>query len=153
MTDSYLFNGLFSKTAGPYTNHLHLDPDRRPCHQLITQFFTGWMTFLRPDQQCQSTEGNHINIRNAELIRDIKHTAVELILRHYFRNIYRDFMHALNVIVLWHKTSVSSLESDWSHQPRLRHGPASPRSRPWSHFNQAKVGLVGLTSGLVSVFF
>ena len=24
---------------------------------LITQFFTGWMLFLTPKQQCQSTEG------------------------------------------------------------------------------------------------
>jgi len=130
MTDSYPFNGLFSRTAGPYTNHLHLDPDRRPCHQLVTQFFTGRMVFLTPSQQCQSTKGNHINIRNAELIRDIKRTAIELILRHYFCNIYCDFTHALNVIVTCLKTSVSSLESDWSHQPRLRHGPAGPRSRP-----------------------
>jgi len=24
---------------------------------IITQFFTGWMLFLAPSQQCQSTEG------------------------------------------------------------------------------------------------
>jgi len=29
-----------------------------PCQQLITQFFTGQMLFLMPNQQCQSTEGN-----------------------------------------------------------------------------------------------
>ena len=26
---------------------------------VITQFFTGWMLFLMPNQQCRSTEGNH----------------------------------------------------------------------------------------------
>jgi len=46
-------------SAGPYANNLHLAPDR---HQHpITQFFTGWMLFLMPSQQCQSTEGKNLD--------------------------------------------------------------------------------------------
>ena len=44
--------------AGPYANNLHLAPDRQPHRHLITQFFTGRMFFLTPNQQCQSTEGS-----------------------------------------------------------------------------------------------
>jgi len=43
--------------AGPYANNLHLASDRQPHQHLITQFFTGWMLFLLPNKQCQSTEG------------------------------------------------------------------------------------------------
>jgi len=43
-------------SAGPYTNHLHLAPDRQPRQHLITQFFTGRMLFLTPNQHCQSTK-------------------------------------------------------------------------------------------------
>ena len=42
--------------AGPYSNNLHLTPDRNhasPHHSV----FTGRMPFLLPNQQCQSTEG------------------------------------------------------------------------------------------------
>jgi len=31
---------------------------RQPHQHPTTQFFTGWMPFLPPNQQCQSTEGN-----------------------------------------------------------------------------------------------
>jgi len=70
-THTHLFNGPFpglpgfywSKrqwvavaSAGPYAS-LHLAPDRWPCQHLTTQFFTGRMPFLPPNQQCQSTEG------------------------------------------------------------------------------------------------
>jgi len=41
-------------SAGSYAN-LHLDPDT--CQHPTTQFFTGWMPFLPPNQQRQSTEG------------------------------------------------------------------------------------------------
>ena len=41
---------------GPYAS-LHLAPDRKPCQYPTTQFFTGWMPFLPPNQQRQSTEG------------------------------------------------------------------------------------------------
>ena len=43
-------------SAGPYAS-LHHAPDRQPCQHLTTQFFTGWMPFLPPNQQRQSTEG------------------------------------------------------------------------------------------------
>ena len=46
-------------SAGPYAS-LHLAPDRQPCQHPTTQFFTGRMPFLSPNQQCQSTEGNTI---------------------------------------------------------------------------------------------
>jgi len=36
---------------------LHLTPDGQPCQHPATQFFTGQMPFLPPNQQRQSTEG------------------------------------------------------------------------------------------------
>jgi len=44
-------------SAGPYANNLHLAACSRHQH-FITQFFTGRMLFLAPNQQCQSTEGS-----------------------------------------------------------------------------------------------
>ena len=41
--------------AGLYAS-LHLNP-RQPCQHPTTQFFTGRMPFLTPNQQRQSTEG------------------------------------------------------------------------------------------------
>jgi len=43
-------------SAGPYAS-LHLAPDREPRLHPTTQFFTGRMPFLPPNQQRQSTEG------------------------------------------------------------------------------------------------
>jgi len=43
-------------SAGPYAS-LHLTPDRQPRQHATTQFFTGRMPFLPPNQQRQSTEG------------------------------------------------------------------------------------------------
>ena len=43
-------------SAGIYAS-LHLAPERKPCQHPITQFFTGRMPFLQPNQQRQSTEG------------------------------------------------------------------------------------------------
>ena len=45
-------------SAGPYAS-LHLAPDRQLRQHPTTQFFTGRMPFLPPNQQRQSTEGNH----------------------------------------------------------------------------------------------
>jgi len=42
-------------SAEPYAS-LHLAPDRQPCQHSTTQFFTGRMPFLPPNQQHQSTE-------------------------------------------------------------------------------------------------
>jgi len=48
-------------SAGPYAR-LHLTPDREPRQHPTTQFFTGRMPFLPPNQQRQSTEDTvHIN--------------------------------------------------------------------------------------------
>jgi len=44
-------------SAGPYAS-LHLAPDRYPRQHPTTQFFTGRMPFLPPNQQRQSTEGS-----------------------------------------------------------------------------------------------
>ena len=46
-------------SAEPYAS-LHLAPVRLPCQYPTTQFFTGRMPFLPPNQQRQSTEGNMI---------------------------------------------------------------------------------------------
>jgi len=43
-------------SAGPNAS-VHLAPDRQPCQHPTTQFFTGRMPFLLPNQQRQSTEG------------------------------------------------------------------------------------------------
>jgi len=43
-------------SAGPCAS-LHLAPDRQPHQHPTTQFFTGRMPFLPPNQQRQSTEG------------------------------------------------------------------------------------------------
>jgi len=42
--------------AGPYAS-LHLATDRQPRQHPSSQFFTGRMPFLPPNQQRQSTEG------------------------------------------------------------------------------------------------
>jgi len=44
-------------SAGLYAS-LHLAPDRQPRQHPTTQFFTGRMPFLPPNQQRQSTEGS-----------------------------------------------------------------------------------------------
>ena len=49
-------------SAGPYAS-LHLAPDRKPCQHPTTQFFTGRMPFLLPNQKRQSTGGNHYKNR------------------------------------------------------------------------------------------
>jgi len=69
-TDRHAFNGFFSRqygddgvavtSAGPHANQLHLTKDRQPRQHRITQFFTGPILFLTPNQQCQSTEGTHM---------------------------------------------------------------------------------------------
>jgi len=43
-------------SAGPHAG-LHLTIDRYPCQHVTTQFFTGHMPFLPPNQQHQCTEG------------------------------------------------------------------------------------------------
>ena len=43
---------------GPYAS-LHVAPDRQPIQHPTTQFFTGRMPFLPPNQQRQSSEGTN----------------------------------------------------------------------------------------------
>jgi len=50
-------------SAGLYAS-LHLAPDRQPRQHAITQFFTGRMPFLPPNQQRQSTEGDQPTIQS-----------------------------------------------------------------------------------------
>ena len=45
-------------SAGPYAS-LHLTPDRQSRQHPTTQFFTGRMPFLPPNQQRQGTEGDN----------------------------------------------------------------------------------------------
>jgi len=71
-------------SAGPYANNLHLTADRQPHQHLITQFFTGQMHFLMPNQQRQSTEGRYKMITKAEYTTNIHRAKlVHLKLRPY----------------------------------------------------------------------
>jgi len=47
----------------PYAD-LHLTPDRQPRQNPTTQFFTGRMPILPPNQQRQSTEGTILILKN-----------------------------------------------------------------------------------------
>ena len=53
-------------SAGPYAS-LHLTPDRQPRQHPTTQFFTGRMPFLPPNQQRQSTGGKPVHNSNQEI--------------------------------------------------------------------------------------
>jgi len=55
--------------AGSYTYHLHPAPNRQPRQHLITQYFAGCMLFLTTNQQCQSTEGNHVQQLGIERVQ------------------------------------------------------------------------------------
>jgi len=61
-------DGVAVASAGPYAIHLHLAPDRQPCQYLTTQFFTGRIPFLSPNQQHQSTEVNQNSTRKKHKI-------------------------------------------------------------------------------------
>jgi len=50
-------------SAGPDAS-LHLAPDKQPHQHPTTQFFTGRMPFLPPNQQRQSTEGTYKSHKN-----------------------------------------------------------------------------------------
>jgi len=52
-------------SAGLYAS-LHLAPDRQLCQHPTTQFFTGQMPFLLPNQQRQSTEGKGTKGKSTE---------------------------------------------------------------------------------------
>ena len=58
-------------SAGPYAS-LHLAPDRLPCQHPTTQFFTGRMPFLPPNQQCKSTEGT-VSVLSVQIMHKNMH--------------------------------------------------------------------------------
>jgi len=62
-------------SAGPYAS-LHLAPDREPRKHPTTQFFTGQMPFLPPNQQRQSTEGKITERSVLELLPNSVATAI-----------------------------------------------------------------------------
>jgi len=57
--------GVAVASAGPSANRLHLQTDK-PRQYLTTQFFTGQMPFLLPNQQCHSTE-DRLNLGTSKL--------------------------------------------------------------------------------------
>ena len=71
-------------SAWPHAS-LHLAPDRLPRQHPTTQFFTGRMPFLLPNQQCQSTEGNLVckknyNIVESEVFKKFVNVSVRIML-------------------------------------------------------------------------
>jgi len=55
-----------SGSAGSYAS-LHLAPDRQPHQHPTTQFFTGRMPLLPPNQQRQSTEGKSCTVNPQQI--------------------------------------------------------------------------------------
>jgi len=55
-------NGVAVASTGPYAKSFALlyAPDRQPHQHRITQFFTGWVLFMMPNQQCRGIEANSI---------------------------------------------------------------------------------------------
>ena len=60
-------------SAGPYAN-LHIAPDKQPRQHPTTQFFTGRMPFLPPNQQRQSTEGELLHRMRKQTTHIIRRT-------------------------------------------------------------------------------
>jgi len=56
-------------SVGPYARQ-HLAPDRQPRQHPTTQFFTGQMPFLPPNQQRQSTEGKTMGLIMLKIINN-----------------------------------------------------------------------------------
>jgi len=56
-------DGVAVASAGPYANHLHHTPDRQPHQYPITQFFTGRMLFLTPNQHVVFVSYNTLQIQ------------------------------------------------------------------------------------------
>ena len=61
-------------SAGPYAS-LHLAADR--CQHPTTLFFTGWMPFLPPNQQRQTTEGKLSKINQSNGVTGLQLTNVQ----------------------------------------------------------------------------
>ena len=73
-------------SAGPYASP-HLAPDRQPRQHPTTQFFTGQMPFLPPNQQRQSTEGMFTVSRLPVSLLRLVHTHI-----HSFNGHFRDYL-------------------------------------------------------------
>jgi len=65
---------------------------------LITQFFTGRMLFMMPNQQYQSTEGN-----TSRLVRSITTTTTTTVLRPFFQDHLDEPVPEENFWTLWCK--------------------------------------------------
>jgi len=55
-------------SAGPYANNLYHAPESRQIITPTQSIFTGWMLFLTPNQQCQSTEGKSNTNNKSEYV-------------------------------------------------------------------------------------
>jgi len=67
-------------SAGPFAS-LHLAPDSQPYQHPTTQFFTGQMPFLPPNQQNQSNEGKGIAIEKCTQIPNSKSQIINMLWR------------------------------------------------------------------------
>jgi len=79
-------------SAGQYAS-LHLAPDRLPCQHSTTQFFTGRMPCLPPNQHRQSSEGTVIDF--SELKTHCVHWVSGLVL---YRALQRKVKHVNNFL-------------------------------------------------------
>ena len=55
-------------SAGPYANNPYHAPESRQIITPTQSIFTGWMLFLTPNQQCQSTEGKSNTNNKSEYV-------------------------------------------------------------------------------------
>jgi len=55
-------------SAGPYANNLYHAPESRQIITPTQSIFTGWMLFLTPNQQRQSTEGKSNTNNKSEYV-------------------------------------------------------------------------------------
>jgi len=100
-------------SAGPYAN-LNLDPDTQPCQHPITQFFTGWVPFLLPNQQRQSTEGIKARFAHTVLFYFLSLSNLSY---HLFCSICTQLIvHAFQVVVVCQTTLVNEYDDDKSQQ-------------------------------------
>jgi len=60
------FDGRFRRDTQVSWFHLHFIPPRVPEGISGAGFFTGWMSYLSPNQQCQCTEGNSLYTSDRE---------------------------------------------------------------------------------------
>ena len=117
-------------SAGPYAS-LHLAPDRQPHQHPTTQFFTGRMPFLPPNQQRQCTEGWEMKNKS----RLSCQSSVQRCVR-YYTSAYYGVLWVLN-------NGRSSSSSSSCSIPSWRHYQLRAAARRWS---PARVGVVIIIS-------